>query len=173
MEQGLAHLEVRAVPTLIEALDQRELEPHAVAALIRMGKEASKAAPALGKRMRPEKPYWMDLVRFLADIDPETARKAIPDLRSLGSSGPIRDKGIVNFRQSQNRIEEAKKLLKKLGDTGRRRGSPGHRHGRGGSFTTVRQNSVKALIIRWREEGRRDIESPSWALSALCLAPDP
>jgi HEAT repeat protein len=103
-----------AVPTLIEALADRELEQPAVAALIQMGQEARPAVPALSKRLQPEHPYWLDLVRFLADIDPPVAKAAIPDLRSLASSEPDRDRGIVNFRASQRRIEEARRLLDKL-----------------------------------------------------------
>jgi hypothetical protein len=103
-----------AVPTLIEALAERELEREAVTALIQMGKAARAAVPALGKKLRLEKPYWLDLVRFLADVDPAAARAAIPDLRTVAASEPVRDQGIVNFRQSQQQIEEAKTLLKKL-----------------------------------------------------------
>ncbi len=103
-----------AVPSLEKALADSGLEADAVAALLRMGKEARKAVPALRKKMRPEKPYWLELVEFLVDIDPRTANAAIPDLRALASSEPVRDKGIVNFRISQGRIARARKLLKKL-----------------------------------------------------------
>jgi HEAT repeat protein len=103
-----------AVPTLIEALAERELEQAAVGALIQMGRAAQPAVPALSKRLRPEHPHWLALVRFLVDIDPQTARAAIPDLRSLASSEPVRDQGHVNFRASQRRIAEAKRLLQRL-----------------------------------------------------------
>jgi HEAT repeats len=103
-----------AVPALTEALAQPDLEDRAVVALIRMGKEARAAVPSLGKYLKRDKTYWLDLVRFLAEIDPGAAKAAIPDLRTLAASEPVRDQGIVNFRQSQSRIEEAKKLLKLL-----------------------------------------------------------
>jgi hypothetical protein len=104
-----------AVPALTDALDERALEQDAIAALIQMGEEARPAVPALGKRLRPEGPHWLALVRFLAEIEPQAARAAIPDLRVLASSEPVRDRGIVNFRQSERRIDEAKELLNRLG----------------------------------------------------------
>ena len=103
-----------AVPALIDALAEPDLEENVVAALIRMGKEARAAVPALGKKLKLEKAYWLDLVRFLAEIDPSAAKAAIPDLRTVAASEPVRDQGIVNFRNSQKRIEEAKRLLKEL-----------------------------------------------------------
>lgn len=103
-----------AVPALTDALADDGLESHAVTALIQMGPEARPAVPALSKRLRPEQPYWLDLVRFLAEVDPQAAKVAISDLRSLAASEPVRDKGIVNFRASQQRIEDAKKLLSRL-----------------------------------------------------------
>lgn len=106
-----------AVPTLIEALAERDLEADAVVALIRMGAEAKPAVAELSKRLRPEEPHWLELVQLLADIDPQTARAATADLRKLAESEPVRDRGIVNFRMSEQRIDAAKKLVKRLEDT--------------------------------------------------------
>jgi HEAT repeat protein len=103
-----------AVPALTKALRDPGVGPAAVAALIRMGPAAKPAVPALKRKMRPEKPYWLDIVRFLADIDPAVARAAVPDLRAFAASEPVRDRGIVEFRNSQQKIAEAKRLLKKL-----------------------------------------------------------
>src|SRR5262249_40628999 len=102
------------VPALIAALDERDLEESAVIALIRLGPEAKPAVPALSKRLRPAKPYWLELVGVLTEGDPRAAKVAICDLRSVASSKPVRDQGIVNFRRDQQRIARAKKLLKKL-----------------------------------------------------------
>ena len=85
-----------------------------MAALIRMGQDARPAVPALVKRLRAEHSFWLDLVRFLAEIDPKAAKPALPDLRKLAASEPDRKRGIVNFRESQRRIAEAKSLIKKL-----------------------------------------------------------
>jgi HEAT repeat protein len=103
-----------AVPPLVEALDERDLEAAAVGALLRMGKEARTAAPALSKRIKPENTYWLEVVQYLADVSPEHVRPALSDLRALAASAPVRDQGIVNFRDSQKRIAEAKKLLEQL-----------------------------------------------------------
>jgi HEAT repeat protein len=103
-----------AVQTLIDALADRELEQDAVEALLGMREEARPAIPALSKRMRPEIRSWLEVVRLLADLDPQAARAAIPDLKALAASEPVRDQGIVNFRMSQQRIQEAKNLLKRL-----------------------------------------------------------
>ena len=103
-----------AVPALTKALRDSSVGPAAVAALIRMGPAARPAVPDLKRKMRPEKPYWLDIVRFLADIDPAAARAAVPDLRAFAASEPVRDQGIVEFRNSQQKIAEAKRLLQKL-----------------------------------------------------------
>jgi HEAT repeat protein len=103
-----------AVGALIDALDDRDLEAPAVGSLIKMGKEARPAVAALSRRLKAEKPYWLELTALLADVAPQAARAAIPDLRALAASAPERGQGIVGFRDSQRRIEEARRLLKRL-----------------------------------------------------------
>jgi len=102
------------VPVLIKALSNPKIESDAVLSLMRMGEAARPAIPELSKRLQPKNDYWLDLAQFLADLEPKAARAALPDLRALAASEPVKDRGIVNFRDSQRRIAHAKRLLNQL-----------------------------------------------------------